>query len=120
MWQATLPSLRSIPYPQTPVHMCEKTETFLVDMQARLEAVASGRMDALVVWFDLHLAEGVPITSGEEGEYAAGRGLSSTAVPPNVEFAGNGLSRQWPQQAGFLSIILVTAEPVTGCVKAAS
>lgn len=49
----------------TPVHMCDKTETCLVNMQARLEAVASGRMDVLVLWFDLHLAEGVSITSGE-------------------------------------------------------
>lgn len=33
-------------------------------MQAALDVTAAGKMNGLVVWFDLHLAEGVSISSG--------------------------------------------------------
>lgn len=35
------------------------------EMDTQLEVVAAGQMNVVVVWFDLHLAEGVSITSGE-------------------------------------------------------
>lgn len=35
------------------------------EMQASLDVTAAGKMNGLVMWFDLHLAEGVSISSGE-------------------------------------------------------
>jgi hypothetical protein len=34
------------------------------DMSVTLRATAAGRLNSLVLWFDLHLAEGVSLTSG--------------------------------------------------------
>jgi protein arginine N-methyltransferase 7 len=34
------------------------------DAALQLEATAAGKLNAVVVWFDLHLAEGVSLTSG--------------------------------------------------------
>jgi hypothetical protein len=39
------------------------------EMEARLEVLAAGQMTAVVVWFDLQLAEGVTITSGKHKPY---------------------------------------------------
>lgn len=34
------------------------------EMLLQLEVLAAGQLNGLVVWFDLHLAEGVSLTSG--------------------------------------------------------
>lgn len=51
---------------------------------AQLEVVAAGRLTGLVVWFDLHLAEGVSLTSGVKKDgfvHAGGVGTTANVVP---------------------------------------